>query len=156
MNDNITITFDDRKIKQVLEKALKKSNDLNIIYKKMGDQLMKSTDKTFKHEGRIGSIGIEQEPWKPLAESTKKWRKRIGKENSPILQLTGNLKNSPVYEYDKNMLKWGPSTVAPYAKYHISPLPRKKIPLRQFIGFFHEDFQRLCQVTRDFIMKIGE
>lgn len=139
-----------------LQRAARRSKDLSFIAKKMGMQLQKSTKDTFKHEGaRGGSIfGSETKKWDKLKDSTKKWRKRIGKASSPILNLHGSsgLKGSITYEAKKFSTRWGPSSHAPYGKYH--QFGTKYMAKRPFIGFFREDHTMLVKTTREFIQRL--
>ena len=118
-------------LEKILQRALRKSGDLSPITKKMGAHMVRSTKKTFRSEGERGSspFGFESGRWEGLKESTKKWRKRIGKESSKILNLHGasGLRGSITYEGKRFLVKWGPSEKAPYGKYHQSRWTHKAI-----------------------------
>jgi phage gpG-like protein len=130
-----------------LEKAARKAGDLTYISKRMGSYMVKSTTKTFNKEGARGNAVFGGgSKWKGLEDSTKKWRKRIGKEDSPILSVTGNLKGSLTYEPHKDKVVWGTSSVAPYGKY----LHKK----RPFLQFLREDHAELVKVTRQYIERL--
>lgn len=157
MKIEFTISGD---LERILRKALRKTGDLSPIFKDLGAELQRSTAKTFQSEGERGSspFGFESGRWKDLAESTKKWRKRIGKSSSKILNLrgSGGLKGSITYEARKTSVKWGPSTKAPYGKYHQAPelFNCPWLPKRPFIGFYAEDHAALVKYTKEFIMRL--
>lgn len=143
-------------LQRKLQKALRKTGDLSSITKKMGAELQRSTGKTFRGEGERGSspFGFESKKWADLKESTKKWRKRIGKASSPILNLHGasGLAGSITYEGKRFSVKWGPSGNAPYGKYH--QFGTKYMTKRPFIGFYHEDHAALVKYTKEFIQRL--
>lgn len=143
-------------LQKILQKALRKTGDLSPITKKMGAELQRSTAKTFQSEGERGSspFGFESGRWEGLTESTKKWRKRIGKSSSKILNLHGasGLKGSITYEGKRFSTKWGPSGNAPYGKYH--QFGTKYMVKRPFIGFFREDHAALVKFTKEFIIRM--
>lgn len=78
--------------------------------------------------------------WPPLAESTKASRRGDG-ETAQILVDTGrlaasiNMGNTDVTDDIIEVY-----TNVKYAKYHVSPLPRKKIPLRDFLKIDMDKF----------------
>jgi len=130
-----------------LERAARKAGDLTYISKLMGTHMVRSTDKTFRKEGARGNAVFGSgAKWTGLTDATKAWRKRIGKADSPILSVTGNLKNSIVSETHKDKVVWGTSEVAPYGKY----LHKK----RQFLNFFREDHAELVKVTREYVQRL--
>lgn len=55
-----------------------------------------------------------------------------------ILQDTGNLVGSITPDFDER--SWEAYTNVPYAKYHISKAPRRKVPLRDFFDIDQERF----------------
>lgn len=132
-------------IEENLKAALKRVKNLQRPFKLMGLQMLKSTDKTFKDQGRP--------KWDDLKKATKK-RRRKGKKKElgiKILIDTGLLRRSQVFEASKKNLKWGPSKIGFYGIAHQKyspntkePLP--KIPRRAFLGFYPEDEKRLEQI----------
>jgi len=126
-----------------LEKAARKAGDLTFISKRMGSYMVKSTTRTFDKEGASGFSGTK---WAGLTDATKRWRKKIGHPDSPILSVTGNLKGSITYEPHKDKIVWGTSNVAPYGKY----LHEK----RPFLKFTSEDHAELVKVTREYIQEL--
>ena len=80
--------------------------------------------------------------WPPLAESTKV-RRRGGGAGAQILVDTGRLAAS----INAGNVNAGNDYVevftnVRYAKYHVSTLPRKKIPLRNFLAIDMDAFMR--------------
>lgn len=125
-----------------LKRAIARSKNLERPLKLIGLQMLKSTDKTFKAEGRP--------KWKDLKPATKARRRKGPRATRKIaiLQDTGQLKRSITYELKKpSIVRWGPSRIAPYGIFHISPRPRRIIPLRQFLGLFPEDKKRIRQIV---------
>jgi phage gpG-like protein len=130
-----------------LERAARKAGDLTYISKKMGDFMVKSTTKTFEKQGARGNAVFGSgEKWAGLTDATKKWRVRIGHPDSPILQVTGNLKGSLTYESHRGKIVWGTSRVAPYGK----DLHKK----RPFLKFLREDHAELVKVTREYVERL--
>lgn len=66
---------------------------------------------------RFAEEGDGQSSWKPLAQSTLADRKRKGFALGPILQRTGEMKNSVTGAHDETSAEVGPT--ADYAKYHL-------------------------------------
>lgn len=56
-----------------------------------------------------------------------------------LLQDTGNLVGSITPDWEEHVIE--AFTNVPYAKYHASPRPREKIPLRDFFDIDHEAFE---------------
>jgi len=122
-----------------LKRAIHRARDLTPPLKLIGLQMMKSTDKTFKEEGRP--------KWTDLADSTKAQRRRGPRATRKIaiLQDTGQLKRSITYEIKKpSIVRWGPSRIAPYGIFH--QLGTRKMPQRKFIGIYPEDQRRIRQI----------
>ena len=118
--------------------------------KKIGILMQKSTITTFETEGS----NLLGRKWKPLAESTKKARKRRGHWPGKILTEIGVLKRAQTYEVPKpRILKWGPDVTGWYGKYHQSTKPRKKLPRRQFLGASKKDEKMICDTLGKKIMK---
>jgi len=134
-------------LQRQLEKAARKAGDLTFISKKMGDFMVKSTTKTFEREGARGeAIFGSGKKWIGLAPATKKWREKIKHSDSPILNVTGNLKGSITRESHKDKVVWGTSEDAPYGQY----LQKK----RPFLNFLKEDYDRLVKVTEEYIQEL--
>lgn len=123
-----------------LKRAVARSKNLERPLKLIGIQMQKSTDKTFKAEGRP--------KWDDLAESTKRQRRKGPRATRKIaiLQDTGQLKRSITYEIKKpSIVRWGPSRVAPYGIFH--QLGTRKMPQRKFLGLYPEDQRRIRQIA---------
>ena len=123
-----------------LKKAINRSKNLERPLKLIGIQMQKSTDKTFKEEGRP--------KWTDLAESTKRQRRKGPRATRKvmILQDTGQLKRSITYEVKRpSIIRWGPSRIAPYGIFH--QLGTRKMPQRKFLGMYPEDQRRIRQIV---------
>jgi phage gpG-like protein len=68
---------------------------------------------------RFGEEGDGRSAWKPLAASTIADRKRKGFPPGPILQRTGDLKDSIKGSHTRDSAEAGPSEDVEYAKYHL-------------------------------------
>lgn len=122
-----------------LKRAIARSKNLERPLKLIGLQMLKSTDKTFKAEGRP--------KWTGLAELTKRQRRRGPRATRRImiLQNTGQLKRSITYQIKKpSIIQWGPSRIAPYGIFHQKGT--RKMPQRKFLGMYPEDKQRIKQI----------
>ena len=86
------------------------------------------------------SMRAPKKPKRQLSAKTKRQHRRFKGGSAKLLQDTGNLVGSITPEWDTDYVE--AFTNVPYAKYHISPLPRHKIPLRDF---FDIDMQRYEQ-----------
>jgi len=123
-----------------LKRAISRASNPEPHLKLIGLQMLKSTDKTFKAEGRP--------KWADLADSTKARRRRGPRATRKImiLQDTGQLKRSMTYEIKKpSIVRWGPSRIAPYGIFH--QLGTRKMPQRKFIDMYPEDKQRIKQIV---------
>ncbi len=82
---------------------------------------------------RTGIIGPAKKP------STKGKAGRRWRGTPKLLQNTGNLANSLTPAWDEQIVEV--YTNVPYAKYHVSPEPRTKIPLRDFLAIDRDAFE---------------
>lgn len=90
----------------------------------IAEALVSSVQDVFEHEGAVGG----KPRWEGLKKSTL--RKRRKSSNPKILQDTGILAASIA---PASSDRWVAAyTGVRYAKYHISDLPRRVIPLRDF------------------------
>ena len=124
-----------------LKRAVRRSMNLERPLKLIGLQMLKSTDKTFKEEGRP--------KWSDLADSTKAQRRRGPRATRKIaiLQDTGKLKGSITYEVRRpSAVRWGPSRVAPYGIFH--QLGTRRMKKRKFLGMYPEDQLRIRQIIK--------
>jgi phage virion morphogenesis protein len=127
-------------LKANLRRAINRSRNLERPLKLIGMQMQKSTDKTFKEEGRP--------KWTDLADSTKARRRRGPRATRKIaiLQDRGDLRKSITYEVKRpSIIRWGPSRIAPYGIFH--QLGTRKMPQRKFLGIYPEDQQRIKQIV---------
>jgi len=70
-----------------------------------------------------------------LAKSNRRWQGQ-----PKLLQDTGNLVGSLTPNWDENAVEV--YTNVPYAVFHVSPAPRRKIPLRDFFAIDAEAFEQ--------------
>ena len=121
-----------------LNKLLKTSNDLTPLMKRVGVYMLASTNETFQSEGR-------PEKWKDISKQTKNRRASRGKWPGRILQVTGRLKGSIVYQAGKEDVVIG--TSVPYARKHQFGF---KVPARPFLGFLDEDVITINRIVEDY------
>ena len=95
-------------------------------------------EQQFKTEG--GLTG----GWQPLSESTMR-----GRGNSPILQVSGALRNSFYSQVDER--KAIISSKLPYFKYHQSRKPRKKLPRRVMLVLTNRTKENIVQEFNQFL-----
>ena len=113
---------------------------------------------------RIGAYGVgvtqlafdrEEDPetgarWRRLSDVYAAWKKKKG-YTSAILELVGGLKKSIHYKVTsgKRRVAWGFSDEK--VVYHMSPSPRRKMPLRQALGLNDEDIQEINSIMARWI-----
>jgi phage gpG-like protein len=83
---------------------------------------------------RTGVFGPAKKP-STKGKSGRRWR-----GTPKLLQNTGNLVGSITPDYNADLVEV--YTNVPYAKYHISPEPRSKIPLRDFFAIDAAAFEQ--------------
>jgi phage gpG-like protein len=94
--------------------------------------------EVFEKEGAVGG----KPKWDPFAwqrDGKPKPKGRRYQGNPKLLQDTGNLVGSLVEDWDEHVVEV--YTNVPYAKYHASPEPREKIPLRDFTDIDRDAFE---------------
>ena len=103
----------------------------------LAEILVSSVHEVFEREGAVAG----KPRWPDLAESTKRIRaKRQPSGVFKILQDTGVLAGSIMPHADQAVAE--AFTNVPYAGYHTSLAPRRKIPLRDFTDIDFEAAQR--------------
>jgi phage gpG-like protein len=115
--------------------------DYRPIWPVIADDFYAMEKDQFRSEGREGG-----EAWQPLSPAVKAW-KEVHYPGKPILQRTGDLEASLTKPGDPNAVKVEArmtltlGSKVPYAIYHQSPKPRKKLPRRPEI-MLSEEFKR--------------
>ena len=108
-------------------------------YKHEADKLQRAEQRTAathkRRTRRAYAKAIKQ-----LRRAERKQAKRDAKlaQTYKILQDTGNLVGSITPDFDER--SWEAYTNVPYARYHVSRAPRRKIPLRDFFDIDQERF----------------
>jgi phage gpG-like protein len=118
------------KFRATLKKAADKVSDLSFAMGEIARDFYKSEKAIFQLKSPGG--------YPDLAESTKRQKKRLGVPLYPILKRSGKLEASVTspsapgshLKIGKTFVEIG-STI-PYANFHNSDLPRRKIPQRKF------------------------
>ncbi|GBD39828.1 hypothetical protein HRbin37_02114 [bacterium HR37] len=142
----IEIKVDDREIKELLKRILKKSNDMSPAMKDIADIMLDAVEKNFEEEGRPS--------WPPLSPSTIKERQRKGFWPGKILQREGTLAGSisedhgPLYALVGTNIKYAPihQFGGRSGKGH-----RARIPARPFLSLTEEDKDGIVEVLREFL-----
>ena len=91
----------------------------------------------------------EGQKWKPLAESTKRRKKRHKRGQMKILHDTGALRRSIAYEAGNNSVKVG--SVLKYARTH--QFGRGKIPARPFLGVTESEKKHIVSMFGTYIKR---
>ena len=91
----------------------------------------------------------EGQKWKPLAESTKRRKKRHKRGQMKILHDTGALRRSIAYEAGNNSVKVG--SVLKYARTH--QFGRGKIPARPFLGVTEGEKKHIVSMFGQYIKR---
>lgn len=86
-----------------------------------------------------GSAAVIRPKKKRLSAKTRRQHRRFAGGGAKLLQDTGNLIGSITPEWKATYVET--FTNVPYAKYHISPLPRRVIPLRDFFDIDMDRFE---------------
>ncbi len=119
-------------LKLKLDLMVSKTTDLTPVWAIARQNIIRDIKKVFETEG--GSMG---QKWVGLSKNTIKDRERKGFPPRPILVRTGTLRNSlfggklGIDKMTKNSWEYG--TSVPYAIYHQSRRPRRKLPRRAFL-----------------------
>ena len=82
----IDIQFDDAAIRSALDRLARAGSDLSPAMREIAGHLEDSAAESFEQESAPDGA-----PWAPLAESTKKDRRRRGYRDGPILERSGDL-----------------------------------------------------------------
>ena len=91
----------------------------------------------------------EGQKWKPLADTTKRRKKRHKRGQMKILQDTGELRRSMAYEAGNNSVKVG--SVLKYAQTH--QFGRGKIPARPFLGVTESEKKHITSMFGQYIKR---
>jgi phage gpG-like protein len=98
-------------------------------------------------------------PWKPLSKAYGEWKKKSF-PGKPIMQRSGALiealtKNTSdsIVDAKPDYLEFGSSL--PYANYHQSRLPRKRLPRRPVFDLTEENKTRLTKAIQARLVKAG-
>lgn len=112
-----------------------KTEDLTPVFKELDREYALEIQKQFNTEGSYSG-----HPWPGLSKSTRKARARMNYgESGPILVRTGDLKNSLTRRDDVNAIRvvtprmWQYGTKIPYAIFHQSTSPRRRLPRRPML-----------------------
>lgn len=130
---------------QVIERKLVnfgvRIEDMSPVWEQIGEDLLADFASNFADEGGVFGQGAWAQ-WAPLAQSTIADRLRRGYDAGPILERTGQLRQSTtergtpgnVFIVAANGVEVG--TLTPYAKYHQSGT--RRMPKRVIVGLTPE------------------
>lgn len=138
-----------------LTKIISRVRNLMPIWDDIEELLREDVETIFEMEGRPR--------WRPLSPRTLIARARRGfpYPQFPILFNTGRLKfslifkNHPEHIYDKGRLWMEFGTKVPYAIYHQSPRPRRRLPRRPFIFIDRKFVNNTVRILRNYIISRG-
>jgi len=110
-----------------------RAGDLRPVFEHLRPEYVQEVEKRFKSQGSYSGKG-----WPRLKLSTLKDRKRKGYPPGPILVRSGALRDSLVSNTMNtiNTVRrkyWEYGSRIPYAIYHQSTRPRRKLPRRAFL-----------------------
>ncbi|MBI0177573.1 phage virion morphogenesis protein [Bartonella apis] len=148
-----------QRVDRVLDHLLEKAKDVSGALANVGEALLETTFERFQTQ-----TDPQGNKWQPLSELTKKLRGSAG----PILNRTGRLKGSIVYQVNGDVLQLGPNTVdAAVHQFGATIVPKDKkalripagnkaifaksakIPARPYIGFGVKDEQAAMDAIED-------
>lgn len=119
------VEFDLRELGDIVKEYQQRGGNLAEINPVVAEGLVDRVIDNFLNEE-----GFQQGPWQEMAESTKRARDRKGSSDYTLLRDTGVLFGSIQPYADDEVAE--AYTNNPNAKWHTSPKPRFKIPLRDF------------------------
>lgn len=119
----IRMSFSSRELKKKTKKFIKSIDNFSDPLSKFGGDYLKQIEKNFDQGGRLFGL------WKPLADKTKKDRKRKGfKPARPILIRTGELLKSFGFQVKKKELKvFSDDPKAVYHQFGTKKMPQRKV-----------------------------
>ena len=141
-------------LKLKFDLMLEDMEDLSPVWEIAREDMMRDVKDVFETEG--ASMG---EKWVGLSKATIKDRKRKGFPPYPILYRTGALKNSllggsgGIDVVDR--WGWEYGTRIPYAIYHQSRRPRRRLPRRAFLYVSNKFKGDLVKYIHKFIVTGG-
>lgn len=113
-----SIEINDQGLHELLAKLVNSLSDLSPVMREISEIMIEASMQAFAEKADPATGA----PWKPLAEATKKYRKKHGRSDENILQFTGLMKSS-IGHPGHGILKIGPfeaivGTNVPYAHVH--------------------------------------
>lgn len=146
----VTVKIDDREMQELFSRILENMDDMTPVMRDIGEVVVESVTRNFEqHRSPDGT------PWKPLAESTKRQRARLGRNPEDILILNRILMGSIHAEAGPLSVEIGSDVV--YAAIH--QLGGKAgrghsvdIEARQFLGIRDEDWPEIKSSVLDYII----
>lgn len=141
----LIVTIDgDKRIIQGFEEAVRRIGSPRPAFERIGTVLVGEFKKNFPAEGaRLN------EPWKELAASTLREKRRLGFGSQPILVRTGKLRRG--FRKQINNTRLRVSNPVPYFKYHQLGSPQTRLPRRRMILFPERLKQEVIAVFTEFI-----
>ena len=138
--DDLAIHYDATQIVGVIEDFKSRGGNIAELTPVIAEEMVTHVIENFDQER-----GFKQGAWQPLSPITIAMRRESS--SYAILRDTGVLYGS--IEPGWNDYASEAFTNVPYAKYHVSPEPRKKIPLRDF---FDIDWQTINEYAIDLML----
>jgi phage gpG-like protein len=143
------VVENDEKVAQALRRALSVSSDLSVPFAMIAKDFQKSRKAIFALKSAGAYPDLSTRPFFAKWEKDelkrhypggyKEYKKAKWGFDYPILKASGRLEKSVTEQgHPDNVTRIGPlamdmGTKVPYAEYHQSDAPRRKIPLRKFL-----------------------
>lgn len=145
----LQVEIRDEEVRDMLTRLMSRVGDLTPVMRDIGEVVQESVQRNFEeHRAPDGSA------WQPLAESTKKQRKKLGRDEDDILILNRILMGSIHPKAEKDRVVVGTDIV--YAAIHqfggsAGRGRSVSIPKRPFLGVRDEDWDEIEDTIQDFL-----
>ncbi len=137
----IDVRFDEadhRRVIARLNELIRDGEDMSPVMREVSEHLLSIAEESFDREGSPDGA-----PWEPLAPSTRRSRRRAGKDG-PILQRDRHLRRSLDSAYDRTSAEAGTNLI--YAATHQFGRPPAGIPARPFLGIGPGDADHILDI----------
>ena len=135
----LKINFDDRTLRQALEKLQRQAETLRPVLSAIGEYLLEATEDRFAQQ-----VDPAGRPWAPLSGRYKKRKRR---QQDLILVLDGYLKGTLAKRVSAGRLEIGSNRV--YAATHQLGDAGRNIPARPFLGLSGADKAEILAILED-------
>lgn len=139
---SIRYEFDDRAVRDALQRLADAAGDLEPAFADIGEYLLNSIqERSSRHEAPDGT------PWEPLSPGYKARKKRNADK---ILVLDDHLIGELAYQADSNSVQVGTAMI--YGATHQFGDPGRNIPTRPFLGVSTDDEAEILAILQDHLV----